>query len=85
MKMLIGGNWIEKDKSIDVLNPYDNSVVDTVPYGTADDIKEAIAIAQKGYEINRDLPTHKRISILKKTAEIMESRYEEPWLFTSSH
>lgn len=77
MKMLIGGKWIDKKKKIDVLNPYDNSLVDTVPYGTIDDIEKAIEIAQKGYEINRNLPTHKRISILKKTADIMESRYEE--------
>ncbi len=77
MKMLIGGEWVEKKKKIDVLNPYDNSLVDTVPYGTVDDIDKAIEIAQKGYEINRNLPSHKRISILKKTADIMESRYEE--------
>jgi len=77
MKMLIGGKWVDKSKKIDILNPYDNSLVDTVPYGTADDIKKAIEIAQEGYEINRNLPAHKRISILKKTADIMESRYEE--------
>ncbi len=77
MKMLIGGKWVDKEQKIDVSNPYDNSLVDTVPYGTIDDIEQAIEIAQKGYEINRELPTHKRISILKKTAEIMESRYEE--------
>jgi len=77
MKMLIGGEWIDKTKKIDVLNPFDNSIVDTVPYGTADDIDKAIVIAQKGYEINRDMPVHKRISILKKTANIMQARYEE--------
>ncbi len=77
MKMLIGGKWIDKSKKIDVLNPYDNSLVDTVPYGTSDDIDRAIEIAQKGYEINRNLPAHKRISILKKTADIMESRFED--------
>ena len=77
MKMLIGGKWIDKSKKIDVLNPYDNSLVDTVPYGTSDDIDRAIEIAQKGYEINRNLPAHKRISILKKTADIIESRFED--------
>jgi glyceraldehyde-3-phosphate dehydrogenase (NADP+) len=77
MKMLIGGKWVDKKKKIDVLNPYDNSLVDTVPHGTIDDIEKAIEIAQKGYEINRNLPSHKRISILKKTADIMESRFEE--------
>lgn len=77
MKMLIGGKWVDKNEKIEVLNPYDNSLIDTVPYGTVDDIEKAIEIAQKGYEINRNLPAHKRISILKKTAEIMQSRYEE--------
>ncbi len=77
MKMLIGGNWIEKEATISVHNPFDNSIVDTVPKGTAADVKKAIAIAVKGYEINRNLPAHRRISILKKTAAIMESRYEE--------
>lgn len=77
MKMLIGGKWVDKNEKIEVLNPYDNSLIDTVPYGTVDDIEKAIEIAQKGYEINRNLPAHKRISILKKTADIMESRFEE--------
>ncbi|MFC1581312.1 aldehyde dehydrogenase family protein [Candidatus Neomarinimicrobiota bacterium] len=77
MKMLIGGKWIDKPNKINVLNPFDNSLVDTVPHGTIGDIDNAIEIAQKGFEINRKIPAHKRISILKKTAEIMESRYEE--------
>ncbi|MFC1785661.1 aldehyde dehydrogenase family protein, partial [Candidatus Neomarinimicrobiota bacterium] len=77
MKMLIGGVWVDKQKKIDVFNPYNNSLIDTVPHGTDDDINEAIEIAQKGYKINRNLPSHKRISILKKTADIMKSRYEE--------
>jgi len=77
MKMLIGGNWVEKEATISVHNPFDNSIVDTVPKGTAADVEKAIAIAVEGYEINRNLPAHRRISILKKTAAIMESRYEE--------
>ncbi len=77
MKMIIGGQWVDKDDKIEVTNPYDGSLVDTVPRGTADDIDRAIQIAQKGYEINRDLPVHRRISILKKTAEIMQERFED--------
>ncbi len=77
MKMIIGGNWIDKEEKIDVRNPYDNSLVDTVPRGRAEDVKHAIEIAVKGYEINRNLPVHKRISILKKTAELMQERFED--------
>jgi glyceraldehyde-3-phosphate dehydrogenase (NADP+) len=77
MKMIIGGRWVDKNDKIEVLNPYDQSVVDTVPRGTAEDVDKAIAIAQKGYEINRDLPVHKRIRILKKTAELMQERFDD--------
>jgi len=77
MKMIIGGNWVDKDEKIDVVNPYDGKVIDTVPRGTADDVDKAVAAAQKGYEINRNLPVHKRITILKKTADLMEERYDD--------
>lgn len=77
MKMHIDGKWIDGKDTIDVLNPYDGSVVDTVPRGTAEDVDRAIGAAVKGFEINRELPVHQRISILRKTAELMEERYEE--------
>lgn len=77
MKMLIGGSWVERKETIDVRNPYDNSLFDTVPCGTKTDIDKAITVAQKGFELNRNMPTHKRISILLNTANIMESRSEE--------
>jgi glyceraldehyde-3-phosphate dehydrogenase (NADP+) len=77
MKMIIGGQFVDKDEKIDVLQPFDESVFDTVPRGTPEDVDKAITIAQKGYEINRNLPGHQRISILKRTADIMHNRYEE--------
>ncbi len=75
--MLIGGEWIAKEETIDVLNPFDGSLVDRVPRGTADDVDQALAAAQRGYQINRDLPAHRRISILYRAAELMRDRYEE--------
>ncbi len=77
MKMLLGGEWVTRDDTIDVENPYDASVVDTVPKGSADDVNRAIEIAQRGYEINRDMPVHQRISILKKAADLMQERYDD--------
>jgi glyceraldehyde-3-phosphate dehydrogenase (NADP+) len=77
MKMLIAGEWIDKKEKIEVRDPFDNSLVDTVPSGTADDIKAAIAAAEEGYRTSRDLPVHQRISILMKAAAIIESNLEE--------
>ena len=77
MKMLIHGKWVDKPEKINVLNPYDGNVLDTVPAGTVDDVKKAIESAAEGFTINRDMPVHRRISILKKTAEIMQTRFDE--------
>ena len=77
MKMIIGGNWVDKDEKIDVVNPFDGKVIDTVPRGTSEDVDKAVAAAQKGYEINRNLPVHERITILKKTADLMQERYDD--------
>jgi glyceraldehyde-3-phosphate dehydrogenase (NADP+) len=77
MKMLIGDAWVDKDEKIEVRNPYDNALVDTVPSGDKDDVEAALQAAEEGFKINRNLPVHQRISILYKTAEIIRGRQEE--------
>jgi glyceraldehyde-3-phosphate dehydrogenase (NADP+) len=77
MKMLIGENWVDKDDKIEVLNPFNNELVDTVPSGDEGDVKAAFQAAEEGFKINRDLPVHQRISILYKTAEIISNNQEE--------
>ncbi|UCC41000.1 MAG: aldehyde dehydrogenase family protein [Candidatus Aminicenantes bacterium] len=77
MKMLIGENWVDKDDKIDVRNPYNDDLVDTVPSGDEDDVEAAFRAAEEGFKINRNLPVHQRISILYKTAEIIRNNQEE--------
>ena len=50
MKMHVGGAWVDAAETIDVLNPFDGSVVDTVPRATMDDVQTALATAQKAAE-----------------------------------
>jgi len=75
--MLIGEKWVDKDEKIEVRNPYNNELVDTVPAGDKKDVEAAIKAAEEGFRINRDLPVHRRISILYKTAEIIRNHREE--------
>jgi len=77
MKMLIGKKWVDKDEKIDVRNPYDDELIDTVPAGDVADVEAAFQAAEEGFEINRNLPVHERITILYKTAEIIRSRQED--------
>ncbi len=77
MKMLIGDRWVDKTEKIDVRNPYDDSLVDTVPSGDVGDVETALRAAEEGVRTNRRLPVHKRIEILYRAAQIVKSRQEE--------
>ena len=77
MKMLIGNEWIDKPEKIEVRNPFDNEVIDTVPRATPEDVLRAIEMAEEGYQISRKLPVHERIRILNRAAALIEERHEE--------
>src|SRR5712691_8169854 len=77
MKMYVAGEWVDKAKKIDVVNPYDSSVVDTVPRGEAPDVERALESATRGAQVMARLPGYERWKILKKAAEIMAARQEE--------
>src|SRR5205807_2178886 len=47
MKMYVGTEWIDKPKTIPVLNPYDGSQVDTIPRADAHAIERAPGVTKK--------------------------------------
>ena len=64
--------------TIDVLSPFDNSVVGTVPFKTIEEVQVAIDLAQETFLDHKNaLPKYKRVEILEKVAEIMSSQIEE--------
>ncbi len=77
MKMFLRGEWVDRDKKIPVTNPYDGSVIDTVPRGTADDVAQAVGAAVEGAEIMRRLPGYDRFLILRKSAQLMAERQDD--------
>ncbi len=77
MKMFIRGEWVGRPETFDVANPYDDSVVDTVPRGTAADVDVALAGAVEGARMMRAMPAYERYLILRKTSELMLARQEE--------
>jgi glyceraldehyde-3-phosphate dehydrogenase (NADP+) len=77
MKMLIGGEWIDKDKRIEVTNPYDGSLVDHVPHGDREDVNAALKGARNGLDELDELGSYGRYKVLLRTAELMEERLEE--------
>jgi acyl-CoA reductase-like NAD-dependent aldehyde dehydrogenase len=79
MQMLIAGAWVNSSnrESIAVLNPYDNTEIDTVPRATAGDIGRALAFALEGAKRMRKIPGYERYQMLMKAARLMEERAED--------
>ncbi len=77
MKMLLNGEWVDRDKKIDVIDPYDNSIIDTVPAGDTNDAESALAAAARGFEITKRMTVYDRAQILYKTAQIISGRLDE--------
>jgi acyl-CoA reductase-like NAD-dependent aldehyde dehydrogenase len=77
MKMFIGGKWIDKPEKIEVRNPYDNSLIDTVPKGDPTDVDKALQTAVQGAKVMARMPGYDRYRILRKAADMLEARAEE--------
>ena len=77
MKMHVGGQWTGAEDEIEVLNPFDGSVVDTVPRAGTVDVAEAIDTAVRGAEIMRQMPAFERYELLHRAADLMAERLHE--------
>ena len=69
----IGGQRISTPRSIDVFNPWDNTLIGTVPSASVDDIRHALAV---GRAFKSTLTRYERASILNKAAAILRERTE---------
>ncbi|HEX9265655.1 MAG TPA: aldehyde dehydrogenase family protein [Candidatus Binatia bacterium] len=77
MKIFLAGQWVDKAKKIDVRNPFDNSLVDTVPRADAEDLEKALAYAERGAKVMAKLSSYERWKILRKAADMTAARNEE--------
>ncbi len=77
MDMLINGNWVKTNETITVDDPFDGSVVDTVPRGTVAHVDEAVAAAAGAFKTWRFTPVHERMRILRAVADDVVSHVEE--------
>ena len=70
----IGGERILRERVIEVLNPYTNKVVGTVPSATVEDVRRAFGIA-KGYQCK--LTRFERANVMQKAALLLKARVAE--------
>lgn len=79
MKNLIGNKWMESanKKTIDVINPATNELIDTVPASTLDDIDLCVNEAKIAQKKWADVPLYERGNILLKFKELVYKEREE--------
>ncbi len=79
MKMLIGGKQVDASDGakLDVINPGNLSVIDTVPMATKDDILTAITNASNGFKIWSETPLFQRITILQEFLKLYWKHSDE--------
>ena len=66
MKMLLGGEWVDRDKRIEVRDPFDNSLIDTVPRATAADVETALAAAVKRLKDPRSFYVRNLLMLIRR-------------------
>ena len=77
MRMFLCGEWQDRSQTINVTNPFNGTVIDTVPHGTAADVDMALATLVSGAAIMRQMTAYDRSHILRKAAAIMQAREPE--------
>ena len=74
--MFLAGEWVEREAVIEVVDPYDGSLVDTVPQATTHDMERALAAAEEGAAVARAMPVHQRMAVLSEAARRLEQDQE---------
>ena len=54
MKMFLDGNWVDREEKINVVNPFDGEIFDTVPKASVDDVLCAIASRSEERRVGKE-------------------------------
>ncbi|HUF02006.1 MAG TPA: aldehyde dehydrogenase family protein [Gaiellaceae bacterium] len=74
-RLLIGGEWVETGKWLEVRSPYDGSLVGRVPSAGAEETREALDAADNA--MATPLPAHQRAAVLDRVAAALAERQDE--------
>ncbi|MBG9782349.1 aldehyde dehydrogenase family protein [Shouchella lehensis] len=75
-KMFVAGDWVERERVLEVRNPEDDDLIAVVPRASRKDMEEAVELAKKGAQVSAHLPVYKRMNILNKAADYVETHKE---------
>lgn len=77
-RMYIDGKWCdaENHKTLGVINPATEEVIEEIAFGTRKDTRRALEAAHKAMPAWMKLTAYDRAKVLKKTADLMRERVE---------
>lgn len=77
MKMFCAGQWQDTTETINVMNSFDQSIIDTIPRGSREDVTKSVTVLEQGARIMKAMTPYDRSQILQKTYELMLERKED--------
>ena len=77
MKMYLGGEWVGRDQTVEVFNPYTGQLIDTVPRAGIEDVDLAIKSAERGFQQMKQLSAFDRYEFLMKAVALTKERRED--------
>ena len=77
MKMIINGEYIDKNEKRDIINPYTEQTIDTVPIATTNDVKKAIKSANNAKNSITEMSAHKVSEKLYSVFEKLRKEKED--------
>lgn len=79
MKMIINGEFTDASSGevIEVINPYDGSLVDTVPAATEEDVERAIDCAIAAQKKWKNVSVYKRVELVKAFLNLVDKNRED--------
>ncbi|MBK8629797.1 MAG: aldehyde dehydrogenase family protein [Sphingomonadales bacterium] len=76
-KLLIGGQLVAGDTTMDVINPATEEVLAVCPRGSERQLNEAVAAAKQAFKSWRKVPMEDRRALVNKLADAIDARTEE--------
>lgn len=76
-KIFLAGRFVETDKTLDVINPYDGNVIATTFLANEEQLNTAIKAAKHALQVMASYPSYRRFEILVYISEQIRSRQQE--------
>ena len=77
MRMYLGSEWVYRDQTVEVFNPYTGQPIDTVPRAGIEDVDLAIKSAERGFQQMKQLSAFDRYEFLMKAVALTKGRKED--------